>query len=83
MIASAIGFDSMSSSHANGSLRVIRTVYRSRASTLSTDASIAALALPGTVRKRSTLYTTSSAVSSRPFTGSLLCQRTPLRRLNT
>src|SRR6266481_9952632 len=81
MIASAIGLDSMSSSHAHGSLRANRTVYRSRTSTLSTDASIEALALPGTVRKRSTLYTTSSAVSSRPFTGGLACQRTPLRSL--
>src|SRR5712691_2946679 len=40
-----------------------------------------ALALPLTVRNRSTLKTTSSAVSSRPFTGGLFCQRTPLRSL--
>jgi hypothetical protein len=40
-----------------------------------------ALALPLTVRKRSTLKTTSSAVSSRPLTGGLLCHRTPLRSL--
>src|SRR5438034_7032613 len=42
-----------------------------------------ALGLPATVRKRSTLYLTSSDVSSRPFTGGLLCQRTPRRSLKT
>ena len=35
------------------------------------------------VRKRSTLYTTSSAVSSRPFTGGFACHRTPGRSLKT
>jgi hypothetical protein len=39
------------------------------------------LALPLTVRKWFTLNTTSSAVSSRPFTGGLLCHFTPLRSL--
>ena len=33
--------------------------------------------------KRSYVYFTSSAVSSRPFTGGLLCQRTSLRSLKT
>jgi hypothetical protein len=32
---------------------------------------------------RFTEYTTSSAVSSRPLTGGLLCQRTPRRSLKT
>src|SRR5262249_61729361 len=35
------------------------------------------------VIERSYVYLTSSAVSSRPLTGGLLCQRTPLRSLNT
>src|SRR3989442_9941054 len=42
-----------------------------------------ALPISFTVRKWLTLYTTSSAVSSRPFTGGLLCQRTPFRSLKT
>ena len=33
--------------------------------------------------KRSTEYFTSSAVTSRPFTGGLLWNLTPLRRVNT
>ena len=41
------------------------------------------LGLPAMVRKRSYVYFTSSAVSSRPFTGGLLCQRTSLRSLKT
>jgi len=39
--------------------------------------------LPFSVRKRSNVNLTSSAVSSRPFTGGLLCQRTPRRRKKT
>jgi hypothetical protein len=34
-------------------------------------------------RNRSYVYFTSSAVSSRPLTGGLGCQRTPRRSLNT
>jgi hypothetical protein len=59
----------MSGNQANGSLTVNLTVYRSSAWTLSTAASMYAWGFPVTVRKRSTEYTTSSAVSSRPFTG--------------
>src|SRR2546425_1778122 len=82
-MATACGFASMSKNQTNGSFKVNFTVYLSGASTLSTDLSMYALALPFTVRKWFTLYTTSSAVSSRPFTGGLWCQRTPLRSLNT
>jgi len=38
-------------------------------------------ALPFSFTNRSKVYLTSSAVSSRPFTGGLACQRTPLRSL--
>src|SRR2546429_3250246 len=82
-MATAWGFASMSRNQTNGSFKVNFTVYLSGASTLSTDLSMYALALPFTVRKWFTLNTTSSAVSSRPFTGGFACQRTPLRSLNT
>src|SRR5256886_11249625 len=82
-MATASGLASMSRNQTNGSLSVNLTVYLSVASTFSTDFSMYALALPYTVRKWFTLYTTSSAVSSRQFTGALWCQRTPLRSLNT
>jgi hypothetical protein len=42
-----------------------------------------AIGLPLTVRNRSTVYRTSSAVSSRPLTGGLGCHRTPRRSLKT
>src|SRR5215510_16615720 len=42
-----------------------------------------ALGFPLRARKRSMLYLTSSAVSSRPFTGGFGCQRTPRRSLKT
>src|SRR5262245_32216583 len=35
------------------------------------------------VMARSYVYLTSSAVSSRPFTGDLLCHRTPFRSVNS
>src|SRR5262245_15530093 len=70
-------------SQANGSVVVNRTVYLSGASTFSTFSSSPRWGFPLTVKKRSKLHLTSSAVSSRPFMGGLLCQRTPLRRLKT
>src|SRR5262249_5923694 len=82
-IATACGFESMSRNQTNGSFKVNLTVYLSGASTLSTALSMYALALPFTVRKWFTLNTTSSAVSSRPFTGGLFCHLTPRRSLNT
>src|ERR1700730_3847425 len=45
--------------------------------------SVVRLGLPLIVRKRSYVYLMSSALSSRPFTGGLLCQRTPRLSLNT
>ena len=74
---------SRSTNHAFGSFRVNRTVYLSSASTLSSISRMNLLPLPLTVRKRSYVYFTSSAVSSRPFTGGLLCQRTPFLSLKT
>ena len=82
-MATAWGFASMSRNQTNGSFSVNLTVYLSGASTLSTDLSMYALALPFTVKKWFTLNTTSSAVSSRPFTGGLACHFTPLRSLKT
>ena len=82
-MATAIGLASMSRNHAAGSFNVNLIVYLSGVSTLSIDCSICALALPGVARKRSTVYRTSSAVSSRPFTGGLGCQRTPRLSLKT
>ena len=61
-MASVIGLAIMSRNQAKGSFR---------ASTFSTPASMYACGLPFTVRKRSIEYTTSSAVSSLPFTGGL------------
>ena len=55
MIATAIGLASVSRNQANGSLSVNLTVYLSIASTLSSEPSMYALALPLVVRKRSTL----------------------------
>ena len=74
---------SASMNHAYGSFRTNRTVCGSSASTLSTCSSTGRFGLPLSVRNRSYVYLTSSAVSSRPFTGGLLCQRTPFRSLNT
>src|SRR5438445_2019637 len=74
---------SMSRNHAFGPFSVNFTVCLSRTSILSTNSSTGRLPLPLTVRKRSYVYLTSSAVSSRPFTGGLGCQRTPLRSLKT
>src|SRR5215470_1063801 len=82
-MATAMGAASMSRNHANGSFSVKRTVYRSSASTRSTSRSVVASTLPGTVRNRSTLQRTSSAVSSRPLTGGFGCHRTPRRSLKT
>ncbi len=82
-MATAIGLASMSRNHAAGSFNVNLIVYLSGVSTLSIECNIWALALPGVVRKRSTVYRTSSAVSSRPFTGGLGCQRTPRLSLKT
>ena len=79
----AIGLTIMSRNQAKGSLRMTRTVYLSGVSTRSTEASMCRLALPFSLMNRSMLYLTSSDVSSRPFTGGLLCQRTPRRSLNT
>ena len=81
MIASAIGFETMSRNQTYGSFSVNLTVYLSTTSTLSSAAIIARLALPFSETKRSKVYLTSSAVSSRPFTGGLLCQRTPFLSL--
>ena len=47
----------------------------------STCSRMPRLGLPLTVRNRSYVYLTSSAVSSRPFTGGFGCQRTPFRSL--
>ncbi len=82
-IATACGFEIMSRNQTNGSFNVNFTEYLSGASTFSTALSMYALALPLTVRKWFTLNTTSSAVSSRPFTGGLLCHLTPRRSLKT
>jgi hypothetical protein len=60
-----------------------RTVYLSGASIFSTVPSIERFGLPLIDRNRSYVYFTSSAVSSRPLTGGLLCQRTPFRILKT
>src|SRR5262252_10146464 len=73
----------LSMNHANVSLSVNFTVCLSTASTLSTASKVPRFPFPGIVRKRSYVYLTSSAVSSRPLTGGLGCQRTPLRSLNT
>src|ERR1041384_3416220 len=64
-----------------GSERTKRTVWRSGASMRSTISSVGRLPLLLRPRKRSYVYLTSSAVSSRPLTGGLACQRTPLRSL--
>src|SRR5262245_19564451 len=60
-----------------------RTVYLSGASIFSTAPRFDRFGLPLIDRNRSYVYFTSSDVSSRPFTGGLLCHRTPLRSLNT
>src|SRR5438477_608885 len=65
------------------SLSVNLTVYLSTASHLSTDLSRGALAWPFVFWKRLIVYTTSSATSSRPLIGGLLCHFTPRRSLNT
>src|SRR3979490_3620371 len=70
-----------STNQALGSLSVNFTVYLSGASTLSTIARIGRLGLSFVVKKRSNVYFTSSATSSRPLTGGLGCQRTPPRSL--
>src|SRR6266851_5991042 len=69
-----------SSNQTNGSLRRNFTVERSTTSTRSTDSSNWRSGLPSMVRKRSKENLTSSATSSRPLTGGLLCHLTPLRR---
>src|SRR5262249_8094395 len=70
-----------STNQALGSLSVNFTVYLSGASTLSTISRTARFGLPFVARKRSNVYFTSSAVSSRPLTGGLGCRRTPGRSL--
>src|SRR5215831_6230166 len=60
-----------------------RTVYLSGASIFSTAPSIERFGLPLIDRNRSYVYFTSAAVSSRPFTGGLGCQRTPFLSLKT
>src|SRR5262249_6349289 len=67
----------------NGSFSVNFTVYLSGVSILSICSRTPLLPLPGIVRNRSYVYFTSSAVSSLPLTGGLLCQRTPFLSLNT
>ena len=72
-----------STNQALGSLSVNFTVYLSRASTLSTISRTVRFGLPFVARKRSYVYFTSSAVSSRPLTGGLGCHRTPCLSLKT
>src|SRR5947207_9767552 len=74
---------SWSTNQAFGSFSLKTTVYLSGVSIFSTASSRYRLGLPLMERKRSYEYFTSSAVSSRPFTGGLLCQRTSLRSLKT
>ncbi len=54
-MATAIGLARVSRNHAKGSFSVNFTVYLSSASTLSSEPSMKALALPLVVRKRLTL----------------------------
>ena len=82
-MASVMGLAIMSRNQAYGSFRVNFTVWRSTASTRSTTESMYACGLPFTVRNRSIEYTTSAAVSSRPFTGGLGWKRTARRSVNT
>src|SRR5262247_2278593 len=72
-----------SRNQANGSFSTNRTVCGSITSILSTCSRAGRLGLVLRLRKRSYVYLTSSAVSSRPLTGGLGCQRTPLRSLKT
>ena len=67
---------STNSASRGGSTSLTSTVYLSVAVTDSHDRSGYRVFL-SLVRQRAMLYTTSSAVSSRPFIGALSCQRTP------
>src|SRR5713226_913099 len=73
---------SASRNQAKGSFSVNLTVDLSTTSILSTCSSKPRFGLVDCM-KRSKLYFTSSAVTSRPFSGGLLCQRAPLRSLKT
>ena len=66
---------------AYGSLRTMRTVERSTTSMAWTGSRRCRMG--DFVRKRSSEYLTSSAVTSRPFTGGLRWKRAPLRSVNT